>query len=73
MLDAAGVDAKIRVLPALGEGTPELKPFELRGRGTVDLDPGYWQLTAQPVKSSAVTVAPSQTSRHFTRTRGMIL
>jgi len=57
VIDAAGVDAKIRVLPALGEGTPELKPFELRGRGTVDLDPGYWQLTAQPVKKGIVTLS----------------
>lgn len=57
VIDAAGVDAKIRVLPALGSWTPQLKPLELRGRGTVDLDPGYWQLTAQPVKKGIVTLA----------------
>ena len=34
---------------------------------------GDFVLYRPPVKSSAVTSAPSQTSRHVTRTRGMIL
>ena len=57
MIDPAGVDARIRILPALGSPSPQLKPLAQRGRGTVDLDAGYWQLAAQPLKKGIVTLA----------------
>ncbi len=56
-LEAAGVDARMQILPALARRSNEIKPVALRGKGTVDLDAGLWELTVHPVKKGIVTLS----------------
>ena len=56
-LEAAGVDARMEILPALARRSREIKPVVLRGKGTVDLDAGLWELTLQPVRKGIVTLS----------------
>ena len=56
-LEAAGVDARMEILPALARRSREIKPVVLRGKGAVDLDAGLWELTLQPVRKGIVTLS----------------
>ena len=56
-LEAAGVDARMQILPALAPRSSEIKPIALRGKGTVDLDAGLWDLSVHPVKKGIVTLS----------------
>lgn len=56
-LEAAGVDARMQILPALAPRGGEIKPLALRGKGSVDLDAGLWELSVQPVKKGIVTLS----------------
>lgn len=56
-LEAAGVDARMQILPALARRSDEIKPLALRGKGTAELDAGLWELSVQPVKKGIVTLS----------------
>lgn len=56
-LEAAGVEARMEILPALARRSAEIQPVVLRGKGTVDLDAGLWELSVQPLKKGIVVLS----------------
>ncbi len=56
-VEAAGVDARIQILPALAPRSDQIKPVSIRGKGTADLDAGLWELSVHPVKKGIVTLS----------------
>lgn len=56
-LEADGVDARLQILPALARRSDDVRPLAIRGKGTVDLDAGLWELSVQPLRKGIVTLS----------------